>query len=204
MKTRFIAVLLLVCGQTLLASTEDSYLYWMISSDATLTSVQGVDTKVSAAQYYARVGYTSSDARNVYSQGLEGYLLLYAEPGDTTSIQDYTGTGAGDISNISNKNKEDIAGIQTTPVFAYLPGVSENNYTYWVELLNEAGSVAGYQSIGTYEKLSSYVSSLKGMAIPSIALSVGAFMAPEPSSGLLLLLGVAGLALRRRKLQRKA
>lgn len=197
MKTRFIAVLLLVCGQTLLASTEDSYLYWMISPDATLTSVQGVDAKVSAAPYYARVGYADS-SRDVFSQGLDTYLSLYVEPGGST-IRDYAGT----IDNIATQDGTH-PGIQTTPVFAALPGVTSNNYTYWIELLNDAGNVAGYASIGTYETLSNYVSSLKGMAIPSIALSVGVFTAPEPSSGLLLLLGVAGLALRRRKLQRKA
>ena len=42
-----------------------------------------------------------------------------------------------------------------------------------------------------------------GMGNPAEAFAVGAFTAvPEPTSGLLLLLGVAGLALRRKKMQK--
>mgnify|MGYP003328699688 CR=1 FL=1 len=194
MKTKLIAILALLCGQALFAE-EDSYLFWMISPDATLQPFHGEATKVSAGDgYYARVGW--KDGSNYGTMG--GYLNLYAEVGDPSPIKDLT---SHKYSNISTKDVGGLAGVQTAPVFANLTGFTAANYTYWIELVNSAGEIEGYTSIGTYETLSAYISSMSGMATPAIAYSAGAFVVPEPTSGMLLLLGVAGLALRRRKMR---
>lgn len=196
MKNGFIAILLLLCGQTLFA--EDEYLYWTIAQDATLISVSGGSSLISDGSYYAKVGYADIGA-DATKEGLQGYLNLYEQPGDTKVIND---RGLENDSAIATQDNGDIAGIQNASVFASFRSISASNYSYWIELLNEAGSVEGYASLGTYSDLSDYISSMKGMALPSLTFTAKVFHAPEPSSGLLLVLGCAALALRRRKMQK--
>lgn len=200
--------ILAVFSAMALQATEGSFLYWMIDPDAKIVGNGGVETSVAAGSYYARVGYaaTGTTAEQLLSSGGiadDHYLNLYATvDGSLVSIND-GGIDNVDIKhdNIRTFDKNGVLGVQSAPVYAVLP-MNANNYTYWIELLNadNNNSVAGYGSLGMYEQLADYVSSMQGMATPSMAISVGAFAAPEPSSGLLLLLGVAGLALRRRKL----
>ena len=198
MKKSLMAILAVFCVMALQAS-EDSFLYWMINPSATIVGNWGVETPVSEGKYYARAGYTTTEktAAQVISAGqLDGYLNLYASVDeDLVNIQDNTEiTGGGNIITFGG------TGVQAMPVYAGMPTVNAANYTYWIELLNaDDNSVAGYGSLGMYTELADYVSSMQGMATPSMAISVGTFAAPEPSSGLLLLIGCAALALRRRK-----
>ena len=204
MKTKFLAVLFLLCGQALFADEGDSYLFWMISPNEVMAPY---GTVISEGHYYAQVGYAKSDT-DVSSQGLTGYLNLYAEVGgdrinDASADSLAWGTTAND--NIRTWDSGNVLGVQSAPVFAkFTSALTSQNYSYYVELLNEAGQVAGYGSFGTYEDLAGYLSSRQGAATPGMMKLPGPFLIPEPTSGMLVLLGVAGLALRRRKMQKVA
>ena len=140
---------------------------------------------------------------SLLSTGLgDNYLSLYATvDGSLEHIND----GKVDNVDIQHDNIRTfdqgvVLGVQSAPVYAGMPAMNAADYTYWIELLNaNDNSVAGYGSLGMYEDLAAYISSMQGMALPSMAISVGAFAAPEPNSALLLLIGCAALALRRRK-----
>ena len=208
MKTKFLAVLFLLCGQALFADEGDSYLFWMISPDQVMAPY---GTVISEDHYYAKVGYANSGT-DVSSQGLTGYLNLYAEVGDGNFINDayadnrsWASNEGDGISNVRTWDSGDVLGVQSAPVFAkFTSDLTSANYSYYVELLNEAGQVAGYGSFGTYADLAGYLSSRQGAATPGMMKLPGPFLIPEPTSGMLVLLGVAGLALRRRKMQKVA
>ena len=197
MKKSLMAILAVFCAMALQAS-EDSFLYWMIDPNATIVGNWGVETPVSAGTYYARVGYTTTertDAQVISAGQLDGYLNLYASVDeDLVNIQDNSGIKDG-----GNIITSGDTGVQAMPVYAGMPTVNAANYTYWIELLNEDNTIAGYGSIGMYETLAEYVSSMQGPGAPSLMIPVRAFAAPEPNSALLMLIGCAALALRRRK-----
>lgn len=202
MKKSLMAILAVFSAMALQA-TEDSFLYWMIDPDAKIVGNGGVTTPVSGGTYYARVGYTETpmSVEQVISAGkLDSYLNLYAtvDGQNPDPIFDNQMLGGSNIR--TDTPAGGPLGAQSAPVYAGLTAaMTAANYTYWIELLNADNAVAGYGSIGLYETLAEYVSSMQGMATPSMAIAVGTFNAPEPSSGLLMLIGCAALALRRRK-----
>ena len=151
------------------ASAADQYLYWMIDDAAKL----GTET-LSGEGYSAKVGYTDTDGNK--------YFQLYTTGGSMTPLGEEF-----DIPDI----KDNI------PTFANIGTLGEGT-SFFIELLN-GGEVVG-SSTFTYSAIQSYLSPTGGMATPaSGAYTVSSFTAvPEPTSGLLLLLGVAGLALRRK------
>ena len=166
------ALMALICG-VLFAKDTDMYLYWMIDSGATLEDRSGqVD---SFKNYGARIAYSDSNG--------SGYLNLYEYDGatgveffnDATYVKGWdTLAGVGDLSN---------------PATSFL-----------VELFNSEGLAYKSDSV-TYDALSAYISSMKGQATPAKTYAFTNFMAvPEPTSGLLLLLGIAGLALKRKRM----
>ena len=107
------------------------------------------------------------------------YLNLYADVG--VSIGDYD----------SAKN------VQQYDTLAGIGGYSDGS-SFFVELLS-GGTLAYTSETMGYGDLGAYMSSMKGMAQPADTYGFKTFTAvPEPTSGLLLLLGVAGLALRRK------
>lgn len=157
------------------ASDTDSYLYWMVNVDeGTWTYPYKVQVR----------GMTGAD-------GDQGSLLsLYY--GDGTLAES---DGGKSIGMDFLKNYENIPGAGFYALLS-TPGA----YTsYVIELWSGSNDLVGSRTFADVE-IASYIARsgisapLAGPLMVPMALQV-----PEPTSGLLLLLGVAGLALRRRK-----
>mgnify|MGYP003309442993 CR=1 FL=1 len=192
MKKQLIAVLLFLCGMTLQA--EDEYLYWMIDSDAKIEGLWGKETPLSGGTYYAKVGYTTTQKTVeeivAAGKGLDSYLSLYALPGDD-ALKDNATYGGSNV----RTGYGDNHGVP--PIYA---GLTAANYTYWVELWSaQDEAVVGYGSLGTYADLSAFISPMTGFGSMASPIAVSAFLVPEPNSALLLMIGCAALALRRRR-----
>ena len=150
---------------------EDQYLYWMVSDNATL---DGQPLTIGET-YYAKI--KSNDGGD--------YLALYDTiGGSSTSFGKALEFEAGDSGMV-------FANIGSSQVASFL-----------IELYNSDG--AGVNPIGyadvNWGDIGAYITK-PGMGQPSTgAYGVGDFSSvPEPTSGLLLLLGVAGLALKRKR-----
>lgn len=173
-KLIFSALMALSCG-ALFADGTDMYLFWMISDNATVSGGGALPADLSG--YTARI-----------NAGNDSFLTLYS------ALPNDGGTSYGtsmDASQAVGYGFERWANISD-----YSSG------SFMLELLND--TTVAYQSESvSYAALAQYMSSMSGMAAPADAYGFGTFTAvPEPTSGLLLLLGVAGLALRRKKMQK--
>lgn len=162
-----------ILATALCASADDQYLYWMIDDSSELVAADGTTKTPLTGSYYAKVKTNSGD-----------YLNFYETPG---------GSPIGGVDNFAFK----VADIKDNiPTFA---GVFTGTpVSFIIELYSDAGSAPGsWVGQATLEWNSDYITSGgMGHATPG---SVNSFSAvPEPTSGLLLLLGVAGLALRRK------
>ena len=164
------ALMALSCG-VLFAADTDMYLYWMIADDADLSFTDKDGVKIETPELS---GY---NARIAYGEGQ--YLNLYESVG---------GDPAGSFNAYDAQGWDMLAGV----------GGFEGN-TFFVELFNAAEGTAYKSAPVDYGALEAYMSTMKGQARPADTYGFKSFTAvPEPTSGLLLLLGVAGLALRRK------
>lgn len=84
-----------------------------------------------------------------------------------------------------------------------LSGYATGGYGFLWELANMgsgSAEVVGQSDVYSFEALKSYLTSVTGGSnIPTQGVFSPSFNVPEPTSGLLMLLGVAGLALRRKR-----
>lgn len=169
------ALMALSCG-VLFAADTDMYLFWMIGSNEMIGDSKA-SSLVTDGGYTARLAVEGSSGT---------YLNLYTD--------DYVKLNSGADGSVS---LSDVVNLDT------LAGVGGyESGSFFVELLND-GDVVFKSETKTYAQLGDYLSSMKGYAQPGDTYAFGGFTAvPEPTSGLLLLLGVAGLALRRKKMQK--
>lgn len=168
------AIMALSCGALFAAEPTDMYLYWMIDEGASFKDKSGVAETVTIADYTARISY-----------GEGSWLDLYTVPGGTK------------IDGKDGVNAENVFGWEMVAAIG-----DHNTGSFFVELVKD-NAVAYKSESMSYDALAGYMSSSIGMATPADTYGFSSFSAvPEPTSGLLLLLGVAGLALRRKKMQK--
>ena len=130
------------------------------------------------------------------------YALLYAVNGEDKIVLPTTVEGGGVYGN------DDLSLTTTTgPQMTEFDGIEPANCSYYVELFAwedvlKQDVVVGVSEWETYESLVSNGHVIPtGMSIPStVHVWMPATTVPEPTSALLLVFGMAGLLLRRRKI----
>ena len=175
--------LLVVLGFTLsLMSVKAGTLYWQIESSDSDAFAGLADTVA-----YAEIA--------VYDAG--GNRVTAGNPAEPVSLETLNGAGVG--------SGDTLIGAGSS-VALDLSGYDSATYSFGVELLNASGDVIG-NSVNTFnynDLLSSGYVSTTGLELPAgagftAAGANGGYAVPEPTSGLLLLMGGALLALRRRR-----
>ena len=159
------------------AQADDSYLYWMVNTDDGTAAKFDYDT-VQVRAYETAAGVDSGN-----------YLTLYY------------GNGAA-VGGVAVGGDLAISGL---PFYASLASAMGPSFSYVVELFNDGAKVGQSESLLFTEAMAkNYVATVTSTgSFPGMATwSAGGFSAaPEPNSAVLLLLGCAALALRRKKVE---
>ena len=167
--------LIAICAVALsMGSFADSYLYWMVS-DSTSWDVSPAPTYNAA-----RIAYANGDGSST------GYLTLYSINAESI------GTSIG-------FDAEDGTGSLYAGLVTYTEG-----YSYYIELLNDSTVVGKSSTLAYSEAANNILASISQTDIQSSATAwapnfTATSAVPEPTSGMLLLFGLAGLALRRKR-----
>ena len=206
-----------------LASHADEVLYWMVDNP-TITDLYFESYTASEAGAhgktidYARVAafktadladYTSFDADKRASVDVI-YLDLYYQEGEPPAwTVDHTLVPANDTAYVSGGK---TAGDDTGAAHAYasletLGNVDRSLLSFAIELgtwdpdasdPDAKWVLAAISETATYDQLHGYIDSQVGIQT-QLAWTGGAYAAPEPTSGLLMVIGFAFLGLKRKK-----
>ena len=183
-------------GATCLAGTasadEAGILYWMVNNP---TIVRNGETVASLKDYTSPEGYVADAARVVATTagGETVFLKLY---GDTT--------GGGDFALTECTEAELAGGYRTGPVVASLSGLKAESYTYAIELgtvVKGSWVTLAVSDLRTFGEIAEF-SKLDDLSLPPAIWQPTTYNVPEPTGGLLTLLGLAVLALRRKEMRK--
>lgn len=162
---------LLISG-ALMASADDSYLYWMIG-----------DTYPYSASDYTTVRVKATDTSDDVS-----YLYLYGPGGDALNAQTVSSTA--------------INALKSDGQALYAKLASDKTYSsFVVELLNGSDFVAQSDTLSYSQALAQFITTNNSISLPTMWAATS-FAIPEPNSAMLMLVGMAVLGLRRRKLKK--
>ena len=180
-----IVLALALAGVFCASAAEDSFLYWMVGDT---DGAPKLDGNTIQGPYKAKVVALegSLETQDWVYQGTGGnYLNLYYDMSDAALVGKVV-TLPGNGSNLS--------------YFAGLGNTASGGWTYFIELYNDAGGIFAHSEALPYNEQS--IAYLSTMRTPGTLWNVTAFVpaaVPEPNSALLMLIGCAALALRRRK-----
>ena len=166
---------LLILG-AMVATAEDSYLYWMVG-----------DTSPYTTSNYDKVRVKAFD-----DQGAVSYLNLYGPGGDSLNS---TTISASDVNTVKDGGGALYALLASGTTYS----------SFVIELLNDGSTpklVAQSSALSYSEAVANYyIETANSMSLAN-AWAATSFAVPEPNSALLMLLGCAALGLRRRRLIR--
>lgn len=180
-------ILLLAFATSVGVSLADSYLYWMVNNDASGTARGG--DPLAAGKYYAKVSAFQTGTSWTDQSVGQQYLNIYS----------FVNGGLGEDLGNETGVEVQIGGSPTPDNRHFFANIASygSEYTYFVELWNEGSVVARSEGL-PYEQAS--IAALADISTPGTLWAPMTFVAaPEPNSALLLLIGCATLALRRRK-----
>ena len=173
MKMKIFSFLLVACA-AFASRAEDSYLYWMIDT-------------------------ASADDFTPYSA-----VKVKAVPSGNVGGGEYLSLYYGNGNPVGDSVAASVVGDAAAKGLAFYAGLvaPANSFSYLVELWNDSTVMAQSGMITYSEAVAQHIAtqSAAGGINPVTPWMAGGFSAaPEPNSALLLLIGCAALALRRRK-----
>ena len=160
---------------------EDNYLYWMLTTEA-------------ESNPYS-VAFTSARIRAVdVSQSVPTPTGDFLQNGNFDSLADWGTDVLADGASGDNL----WTGTSISPIFADLGEFASTAYGFVLELCNDSDEVIKSSSIIRYADLAEFITSSKDPDRRPERFSSWQVV-PEPTGGLLVLLGLAGLTLRRKR-----
>lgn len=179
------SLLLLAIFCSCAAFADDSYLYWMIG-------------EVSDSQTSNPINYSGVKIAALSQSGENlGYLNLgmFGESGFTSY---------GNVINASGSQMQARMNDGFGGFYASLGTLGGQAYGYIIELYNDNGTaLKGVSEVLYSQNAAQYIAEFSGgspLSTVSVPWGGGSFAVPEPNSALLMVLGCAALALRRRKM----